>query len=1502
MKKNFKQVLIIAIVFALVGVVSFKIVIMNKENKIDKILQSESYSYLPKEAKNYVREVYKRSGNVLLTEKNKKEGRPYLNPNYVNYLIMDEKTKEEEPVIPTSTIIDYVKTDRESNSLPSSYDLRNVDGKNYITPVRDQGNLGLCWTFASAGAAESNLLRTNNESYSNTSILISERQIDYATSIDGIKDYKSEYASFIDRNLGSGGNFYISTIAMANGVSLVNYNSFKRYNDKDLEQMELKDVLSYNKSLYEVDSTVNMPSMNIRKSTGNPTKEELETRQNFIDDVKSNIMQYGASYVGTYMYEGCTFKDSKTNNIVIDDYNCSMTDSHAMEIIGWNDDFEYSYCADTKLHKTDTTNCENIVRGKGAWILKNSWGEKDQYPYLTYDSLNTQISFIKNMENSKEKAWDNNYILGEESENTINKEYFLSDTKIKKEEKLKKIKFITNSSDGTFGIRVLGANGNYIKTIDSEKPGLVTITFSNEVTINKDSKIIIKSMDGKHEYIDKVSIFTSNIDDAPYISLEKYENTSTSDKEFRLYSDTKNIPSGSLITYKIYDEQSNDVTSNIIYSNNEVAQSNVNTFIKFLDNMDKGKYKIDAIYNNNVVSSVTINYEKMQGDGTQDNPYIIINSTQLDQIRNDLDAYYELGNDIDLTNDTRKGGRFCNANEKTTYLGCHGWTPIENFEGSFDGKGYTIKGLYENTYIKDSSVYSYRNNTNGGLFGNIRKNVSIKNVVLEDFDITCHGYCAALASSYRTDSKVASNLDISNIVVKNSNIKGIDIRRTPYAAGLIAFVENSHDDSSTKISNIYLDSNIESDGEASGLVVFLAAMNSDINNIEILGSVKGDHGSIGVIGNDITVISKDSVSKTNIKNVIITVNNDNLDALLIGSNGGHPTNISNVVSLKITNVDYITNNYTGSDIILNNVNSYDLDNEFNKLSDKESYSTWDNFNENWIIKTVDGIPRIPVLKIVDFNYTKVNDINLSLADNNINIYDLVNPKLKAEKRIIYKVNDKSVVTIDDNGTLNVLKPGITKIHIKSLYDGYENDIPVRITYDKPYYIINYDSNGGTGRMNKSVMDIGKETALSNNLFTKEKYNFIGWNTKPDGTGKTYGDNEIINLEVESGTNLTLYAQWQGAKSVITFDPNGGYVSPSSKEVIYKEKIGEVPIPIRDGFAFRYWVHDSLAYLDKDNISNLGEETAGYYPNGWIFYASWEEDAYTIAFKPNGAEGYTYSTYSKNAVDKKLPLNKFTREGFIFKGWNTKPDGTGIYYNDEDTINLTDVENSLLNLYAIWEKSSIITNNTKDYEGFYDGKEHSIYLNIEPLDYNVKYSINNTNYDLDELPKFKEVGEYVINYKVTKESYEDLVGSNKVKIYGIKKIDSELSLRGDILVTKNNDFNYISKKITTYSNSTKFIHYDKNKTLIDGVIKTGDFIDVNINDSKSYLYRLSFLGDVNGDGKITSADYVKIRKHIMQTEIIKDNLYFYSADVNNDNKISSADYVKIRKYIMNGEGL
>ncbi len=59
-----------------------------------------------------------------------------------------------------------------------------------------------------------------------------------------------------------------------------------------------------------------------------------------------------------------------------------------------------------------------------------------------------------------------------------------------------------------------------------------------------------------------------------------------------------------------------------------------------------------------------------------------------------------------------------------------------------------------------------------------------------------------------------------------------------------------------------------------------------------------------------------------------------------------------------------------------------------------------------------------------------------------------------------------------------------------------------------------------------------------------------------------------------------------------------------------------------------------------------------------------------------------------------------------------------------------------------------------------------------------------------------------------------------------------------------------------------------------------------------------LGDINGDGKISTADYILLRKHILSSpELSGDKLT--RADVNSDGKISSLDYMMIRKRIVNG---
>ena len=62
------------------------------------------------------------------------------------------------------------------------------------------------------------------------------------------------------------------------------------------------------------------------------------------------------------------------------------------------------------------------------------------------------------------------------------------------------------------------------------------------------------------------------------------------------------------------------------------------------------------------------------------------------------------------------------------------------------------------------------------------------------------------------------------------------------------------------------------------------------------------------------------------------------------------------------------------------------------------------------------------------------------------------------------------------------------------------------------------------------------------------------------------------------------------------------------------------------------------------------------------------------------------------------------------------------------------------------------------------------------------------------------------------------------------------------------------------------------------------------------YTVVKLGDINGDGDITPADYVKVVNKIMGTSNL-DSIKTSAADINKDNDITPADYVKIVNQIM-----
>ena len=74
-----------------------------------------------------------------------------------------------------------------------------------------------------------------------------------------------------------------------------------------------------------------------------------------------------------------------------------------------------------------------------------------------------------------------------------------------------------------------------------------------------------------------------------------------------------------------------------------------------------------------------------------------------------------------------------------------------------------------------------------------------------------------------------------------------------------------------------------------------------------------------------------------------------------------------------------------------------------------------------------------------------------------------------------------------------------------------------------FYTITFNANGGEGEMAAQTLEVGIDTALNANTFTRENYKFTGWNTEPDGSGATYADEGAI---LELAGDMTLYAQWQ----------------------------------------------------------------------------------------------------------------------------------------------------------------------------------------------------------------------------------------------------------------------------------------------------------------------------------------------------------------------------------------
>ena len=343
------------------------------------------------------------------------------------------------------------------------------------------------------------------------------------------------------------------------------------------------------------------------------------------------------------------------------------------------------------------------------------------------------------------------------------------------------------------------------------------------------------------------------------------------------------------------------------------------------------------------------------GDGTQNNPYIIRTSEQLEYFSVFTNAgksfggeYIKLGADISLNDAT-------NWNNWATTAPANFWTPIGTinnpFIGTFDGVGYVISGVY----INNTSNYQ-------GLFGYIGG--IIKNLGVIASYVKGNDNVGGLAG-YKYGSGGITNC------YSAGNVTG-----TGYVGGLVGYNGNG------SITNCYATGNVAGTGNRVG---GLAGYNgSVITNCYATGNVTGTGYVGGLVG------SNTAPGGNIISNSYATGNVTGTGTNVGGLAGGSSSSIST------------SNNYYDAQTVGQSDEGKGTPKTTAQMKQQATYNNW-NFNTVWKIDEYinDGYPylRVAVSNISDFSITS------AVYNETKSLSGTVEP-INAENRdIVWVVND-----------------------------------------------------------------------------------------------------------------------------------------------------------------------------------------------------------------------------------------------------------------------------------------------------------------------------------------------------------------------------------------------------------------------------------------------------------------------------------------------------------------
>lgn len=219
------------------------------------------------------------------------------------------------------------------------------------------------------------------------------------------------------------------------------------------------------------------------------------------------------------------------------------------------------------------------------------------------------------------------------------------------------------------------------------------------------------------------------------------------------------------------------------------------------------------------------------------------------------------------------------------------------------------------------------------------------------------------------------------------------------------------------------------------------------------------------------------------------------------------------------------------------------------------------------------------------------------------------------------------------------------------------------TATKRSYTATFNGNGGS---TPSPSSITKEynTALGTlPICSRTGYTFLGWYTASSGGTK-------ISTTTVVTKDITYYAQWSINSYTLTFNPNGGTVTPTSKDLEYNSAYGTLPTPTRASdaqytYTFAGWYTAATGGTQVTAATKMAAKDT-------TVYAHWTSNtrSYTVSYKTTygtlNKTSQSVAYNSKGSCTLTMPDNtaEFT---YTFVGWYTADNGGGTKVGSELTL-------------------------------------------------------------------------------------------------------------------------------------------------------------------------------------------------------------------------------------------